>query len=97
MDIAADGQPTLLGYAGEPPQGTPANGPARFTIGGDDHFPFLAAGIPAVDVIDFDYPAWHTAQDDLDRVSPKGLQVVGDVVLAALPDIEKRVASAPAR
>jgi Zn-dependent M28 family amino/carboxypeptidase len=64
-----------------------------FTIGGDDHFPFLLAGVPAVDIIDFDYPAWHTAQDDLDRVGARSLQVVGDVVLDALPQIEKRVAS----
>jgi Zn-dependent M28 family amino/carboxypeptidase len=66
----------------------------EFAIGGDDHFPFLAAGIPAVDVIDFDYPAWHTAQDDLDRVSARSLQVVGDVILDAWPQIERRLASA---
>jgi hypothetical protein len=46
-----------------------------------------------VDLIDLDYPAWHTAQDDLDRVSARSLQVVGDVVLEALPQIEKRVAA----
>jgi Zn-dependent M28 family amino/carboxypeptidase len=62
-----------------------------FAIGGDDHFPFLAAGVPAVDVIDFDYPAWHTRDDDLDRVSARSLQVVGDVVLDALPQIERRL------
>jgi peptidase M28-like protein len=59
----------------------------------DDHMPFLKAGIAAVDIIDLDYPAWHTAQDDLDRVSARSLQVVGDVVLDALPQIEKRLAS----
>ena len=64
-----------------------------FTVGGDDHMPFLAAGVPAIDIIDFDYPAWHTAQDDLDRVSARSLQVVGEVVLDALPQIEKRLAS----
>ena len=64
-----------------------------FAIGGDDHFPFLLAGVPAVDIIDFDYPAWHTAQDDLDRVGARSLQVVGDVVLDALPQIEKRAAT----
>jgi hypothetical protein len=56
--------------------------------------PFVKAGIPAVDIFDLDYPAWHTAQDDLDRVSARSLQVVGDVVLDALPQIEKRLASA---
>jgi peptidase M28-like protein len=49
--------------------------------------------VPAVDIIDLDYPAWHTAEDDLDHVSARSLQIVGDVVLAALPDIEKRLAS----
>jgi Zn-dependent M28 family amino/carboxypeptidase len=59
----------------------------------DDHMPFLRAGIPAVDIIDLDYPAWHTAADTIDSVTERSLQVVGDVVLAALPDIEKRLAS----
>jgi glutaminyl-peptide cyclotransferase len=54
----------------------------------DDHVPFLAAGVPAVDIIDLDYPAWHTADDTLDNVSARSLQTVGDVLLAALPQIE---------
>lgn len=57
----------------------------------DDHLPFLRAGVPAVDIIDLDYAAWHTANDTLDQVSAQSLQVVGDVVLAALPDIEQRL------
>jgi glutaminyl-peptide cyclotransferase len=57
----------------------------------DDHLPFLAAGIPAVDIIDLDYPAWHTPEDTLDKTSADSLQVVGDVLVAALPDIEKRL------
>jgi Zn-dependent M28 family amino/carboxypeptidase len=62
----------------------------------DDHVPFLRAGVQAVDIIDLDNyaPYWHTAQDDLDHVSAKSLQIVGDVVLAALPDIEARLATA---
>lgn len=59
----------------------------------DDHIPFLRAGVPAVDIIDLDYPAWHTADDDLDQVSAASLQVVGDVVLAAWPDIERHLGS----
>jgi glutaminyl-peptide cyclotransferase len=55
----------------------------------DDHLPFLKAGVPAVDIIDLDYPAWHTADDTLQNVSAQSLQIVGDVVLAALPDIEQ--------
>jgi hypothetical protein len=50
----------------------------------DDHTPFLAAGIPAVDLIDFDYPYWHTRQDTLDKLSAQSLQVVGETVLAWL-------------
>jgi glutaminyl-peptide cyclotransferase len=65
----------------------------EISIGGDDHFEFLAAGVPAVDIIDFDYPAWHTVRDDLDAVSARSLQIVGDVVVEALPAIEKRLAS----
>ena len=57
----------------------------------DDHMPFLRAGVPAVDVIDLEYPAWHTANDTIDQISPESLQIVGDVVLAALPDIERRL------
>ena len=57
----------------------------------DDHLPFLQAGVPAVDIIDLDYDAWHTAADTLDNVSAQSLQVVGDVVLAALPEIEQRL------
>jgi len=56
----------------------------------DDHLPFLAAGVPSVDIIDLDYEPWHTAKDTLDAVSARSLQLVGDVVLAALPQIEAR-------
>jgi Zn-dependent M28 family amino/carboxypeptidase len=59
----------------------------------DDHLPFVRAGVPSVDVIDLDYPAWHTANDTIENVSEHSLKIVGDVVLAALPDIEKRLAS----
>ena len=55
----------------------------------DDHLPFLQAGVAAVDIIDLDYEAWHTAADTLDAVSAQSLQVVGDVVLAAIPSIEQ--------
>lgn len=58
----------------------------------DDHVPFLDAGVPAVDLIDLEYPAWHTPADTLEKVSARSLQIVGDVLLAALPEIEKRAA-----
>jgi glutaminyl-peptide cyclotransferase len=47
----------------------------------DDHTPFLEAGLPAVDLIDFDYPYWHTTQDTPDKVSAESLKVVGDTLL----------------
>lgn len=46
----------------------------------DDHTPFLEAGIPAVDIIDFDYPYWHTIQDTPDKVSAESLQSVGETL-----------------
>lgn len=46
----------------------------------DDHTPFLEVGIPAVDIIDFDYPYWHTTQDTPDKVSAESLQAVGDTL-----------------
>lgn len=48
----------------------------------DDHIPFLQAGIPAVEIIDFDYPYWHTTQDTADKVSPNSLKIVGDTLLS---------------
>jgi len=47
----------------------------------DDHTPFLEAGIPAVDIIDFDYPYWHTTADTPDKVSAESLQAVGETLL----------------
>src|SRR5207237_8346555 len=57
----------------------------------DDHMPFVAAGVPAVDIIDLDYEPWHTAKDTLDAVSARSLQIVGDALLAALPQIEAKL------
>ena len=64
----------------------------------DDHVPFIKAGVPAVNIIDGpgSYPPWHTAADTLDKVSARSLQVVGDVLLEALPAIEKKLAARPA-
>jgi glutaminyl-peptide cyclotransferase len=59
--------------------------PAR-TSGGvlDDHIPFLRRGIPAIDLIDFDFPCWHLRCDDLSAVSPRSLDAVGETVLELL-------------
>lgn len=58
----------------------PVLGPAII----DDHSPFLRLGLPAVDIIDFDYPHWHTTQDTPDKVSPASLERVGRVLEAWL-------------
>jgi Zn-dependent M28 family amino/carboxypeptidase len=58
----------------------------------DDHVPFLKAGVPAALLIDFDFPPWHTAADTLDKVSARSLQIVGEVVLDALPAVAARLA-----
>ena len=48
----------------------------------DDHVELQKVGIKAIDVVDFDYPSWHTPDDTIDKVSAASLQVVGDVALA---------------
>ncbi|HEX8186930.1 MAG TPA: M28 family metallopeptidase [Pyrinomonadaceae bacterium] len=59
-------------------------------VGGDDHAPFLSAGVPSVDLIQLStYPHWHTPEDTLDKISPHSLKAVGDVVLASLPRVEE--------
>jgi glutaminyl-peptide cyclotransferase len=55
----------------------------------DDHIPFLNAGVPAVDLIDFEFGPgnswWHTTEDTLDKVCPASLAAVGQPVLDILP------------
>ena len=64
------------------------------SIGSDDHEPFLKAGVEAIDIIQLGtYPEWHTAGDTLDKISPKSLKIVGDVMFASLPKIEERLAN----
>jgi Zn-dependent M28 family amino/carboxypeptidase len=46
----------------------------------DDHVPFLEAGIRAIDIIDFDYPYWHTIEDTVDKVSSDSLEAVGETL-----------------
>jgi len=48
----------------------------------DDHVALQKAGIHAIDVVDFNYPYWHTPEDTIDKVSAASLQVVGDVAVA---------------
>ncbi|MCS6954049.1 MAG: M28 family peptidase [Bryobacterales bacterium] len=64
----------------------------------DDHLPFLRAGVPAVNLIDFDYGPghswWHTERDTLDKLSARSFQVVGDVILEWLRRLERENHSA---
>jgi glutaminyl-peptide cyclotransferase len=48
----------------------------------DDHVELQKVGIKAIDVVDFDYPSWHTPEDTIDKVSAASVQVVGDVAMA---------------
>jgi hypothetical protein len=63
---------------------------ATFPAGGvqgeitDDHTPFARAGIPAIDLIDFDFPCWHKTCDDLSAVSASSLDRSGEAVLELL-------------
>jgi glutaminyl-peptide cyclotransferase len=54
----------------------------------DDHRPFAAIGVPVADLIDFDYgygnAFWHTPEDTLDKLSPRSLEIVGNVVLESV-------------
>jgi Zn-dependent M28 family amino/carboxypeptidase len=52
----------------------------------DDHRPFLDRGIPAVDIIDFDYAYWHTVEDTADKASPESLERVGRTLERWLED-----------
>lgn len=62
----------------------------------DDHMPFRLAGIPAINLIDYEYGGsrldhtnlWHTPNDTIEHVSADSLQVVGDVIYHALPDLD---------
>ncbi len=60
----------------------------------DDHQPFLARKVPAVDIIDLaDYQAagyWHTTQDTMDKVSARSLGIVGDVILETVSELQQK-------
>ncbi|MDD4052500.1 MAG: M28 family peptidase [candidate division Zixibacteria bacterium] len=50
----------------------------------DDHIPLVGAGIPMIDIIDFDYPYWHTTADTPDKCSAASLEAVGRVVMEVI-------------
>ena len=53
----------------------------------DDHIPLQQAGIPAINIIDFDYPHWHTTRDVPRSCSGASLVKVGRVLLRWLSDL----------
>ena len=50
----------------------------------DDHMPYIRRGVPAIDLIDFDFPCWHERCDDLTAVSPRSVDAVGEAVVELL-------------
>jgi len=56
----------------------------------DDHIPFIKMGIPAIDLIDFDYEPWHTDEDTMDKLSAQSLEIVGTVVLDVIRRLERQ-------
>jgi len=54
----------------------------------DDHVPFIQVGISAIDLIDFNYPYWHTLDDTPDKCSPASLEAVGKVIVQYIWRIE---------
>jgi glutaminyl-peptide cyclotransferase len=92
VPLEANSSPELYRLFADAAGGTPFTG-QTFPVG-DDHTPFLEAGIPALDLIDFDYGPgptpgtyWHTSQDTLDKVCPESLDAIGDAALIAIPEI----------
>jgi Zn-dependent M28 family amino/carboxypeptidase len=56
----------------------------------DDHIPFVRAGAPAVDLIDIDYPPWHTDNDTMDKLSAQSMEIVGTVVYEVIQRLERQ-------
>jgi Zn-dependent M28 family amino/carboxypeptidase len=60
----------------------------------DDHLPFVKRGVPSIDIIDLDYGYnnvfHHTAQDTLDKLSPRSLEIVGNTTLEAIRMLDRR-------
>jgi len=53
----------------------------------DDHLPFIEQGVPSIDLIDFDFPCWHTRCDDLRAVSERSLDTTGETLLELLASL----------
>src|SRR5712692_4225006 len=57
----------------------------------DDHVSFLDRDVPAADIIDLEVPYWHTTSDTLDKIDPRTLAITGHVLIASLPELEKKI------
>jgi Zn-dependent M28 family amino/carboxypeptidase len=57
----------------------------------DDHLAFLNRDVPAADIIDLNVPYWHTTSDTLDKIDPRTLAITGHVLIASLPELEKKM------
>jgi len=60
----------------------------------DDHVPFLEAGVPAIDIIDFRFGSkpglndhWHTEADNLENIDTKSLQITGEIAMELLQSL----------
>jgi Zn-dependent M28 family amino/carboxypeptidase len=67
---------------------------ARSLVVEDDHLPFVRIGVPAADVIDLDYGYenvfHHSTEDTLDKLSPRSLEIAGDVILETVALVNER-------
>ena len=66
----------------------------RKNVVGDDHIPFVERGVPSADLIDLEYGYgnvfWHSTEDTVDKLSPKSLQIVGEVTLETVGMLDKK-------
>jgi hypothetical protein len=56
----------------------------------DDHTPFMKAGVPAIDLIDFDFPQWHTLQDRPGVLSKRSLDASGEAAVELIRTLRRR-------
>ena len=96
IDRDSNSTPWLLDliYAAAEREGYQSHFYAREAAIEDDHLPFVKRGVPSADVIDLDYGYnnvfHHTAQDTMDKLSPKSLQIVGDTIMETIHMLDQR-------
>jgi Zn-dependent M28 family amino/carboxypeptidase len=96
IDRDSNSMPWLLDliYTAAEREGYQSHFYARQAAIEDDHLPFVKRGVPSADVIDLDYGYnnvfHHTAQDTMDKLSPKSLQIVGDTIMETIHMLDQR-------